>query len=106
MVCETDENRILAEFMLSTIVKFIQEYVTSHEQGNAEVSNNNNKNKLPHPHLLPLTNTVLLCTWPQLMLKAEKATIILHQFLPNGQLIFMNHKVIAQYKKQLEKLVT
>lgn len=42
MVCETDENRILAEFMLSTIVKFIQEYVTSHEQGNAEVSNNNN----------------------------------------------------------------
>ena len=40
MVCETDENRILAEFMLSTIAKFIQEYVTSHEQGNAEVSNN------------------------------------------------------------------
>ena len=41
MVCELDENRILAEFMLSTIMKFMQEHVTSHEQGNAEVSNSN-----------------------------------------------------------------
>ena len=40
------------------------------------------------------------------MLKPEKVTAILHQFLPNGQLIFMNHKVVAQYKKQLEKLLS
>ena len=38
MVCELDENRILAEFILSTIMKFMLEHVTSHEQGNAEVS--------------------------------------------------------------------
>lgn len=38
MVCELDENRILAEFMLGMIMKFMQEHVTSHEQGNAEVS--------------------------------------------------------------------
>lgn len=38
MLCESDENRILAEFMLSTIMRFFLEYVTSHEQGNAEVS--------------------------------------------------------------------
>ena len=38
MLCESDENRILAEFVLNTIMKFFLEYVTSHEQGNAEVS--------------------------------------------------------------------
>ncbi len=38
MLCESDENRILAEFMLNTIMKFFLEYVTLHEQGNAEVS--------------------------------------------------------------------
>ena len=49
---------------------------------------------------------VCVCVCLQLMLKPEKATAILHQFLPNGQLIFMNHKVVAQYKKQLEKLLS
>ena len=39
MVCESDENRILAEYMLNTIMKYLLEYVTLHEQGNAEVSN-------------------------------------------------------------------
>ena len=38
MLCESDENRILAEFVLNTIMKFFLEHVTSHEQGNAEVS--------------------------------------------------------------------
>ncbi len=42
----------------------------------------------------------------QIMLKAEKATAVLHLFLPNGQLQFMNHKVLAQNEKQLEKLIT
>jgi hypothetical protein len=41
MLCESDENRILAEFMLNTIMKFFLEYVTLHEQGNAEVSESN-----------------------------------------------------------------
>lgn len=39
------------------------------------------------------------------MLKAEKVTAVVHLFLPNGQLQFMNHKVIAQQEKQLEKLI-
>ena len=43
MVCESDENRILAEFMLNTIMKLFLEYVTSHEQGNAEVSKSSPK---------------------------------------------------------------
>ena len=42
----------------------------------------------------------------QIMLKAEKVTAILHQFLPNGQLLFLNHKVVMQYEKQLERLLT
>jgi len=37
-VCELDENRLLAESTLSTLIKLIQEHVTSHEQKNAEVS--------------------------------------------------------------------
>lgn len=39
------------------------------------------------------------------MLKAEKATAVLHLFLPNGQLQFLNHKIIAQNEKQLERLI-
>lgn len=54
MVCESDENRMLAEFLLSTIMKFIQEYVTSHEQGNAEVS------QLKYIVIIGLINKVIL----------------------------------------------
>lgn len=42
----------------------------------------------------------------QIMLKAEKVTAILHQFLPNGQLLFLNHRAIIQYEKRLEKLLS
>ena len=42
-----------------------------------------------------------VCT--QIMLKAEKTAAILHHFLPSGQLLFMNHKLVAQCERQLEK---
>ena len=74
MVCELDENRLLAEVVLSLLVRLIREHVTSLEQKNAEI-----------------------------LLKAEKTAAILHYFLPSGQLLFMNHKLIAQYEKELER---
>ena len=38
MVCELDENRLLAEMVLNIITRLIREYVTSLEQKNAEAS--------------------------------------------------------------------
>jgi len=38
LICEADENRLLAENMLHTITRLMTEYVTSFEQKNAEVS--------------------------------------------------------------------
>ena len=38
MVCELDENRLLAGMVLTNITRLIREHVTSHEQKNAEAS--------------------------------------------------------------------
>ena len=38
MVCEQDENRLLAEMVLAVISRLIREHVTSLEQKNAEAS--------------------------------------------------------------------
>ena len=90
-VCELDENRLLAEMILTIIVRLIREHVTSLEQKNAEVYTWKHHT---HTHTLSLS---------QILLKAEKTAAILHHFLPNGQLLFMNHKLIAQNERQLER---
>lgn len=74
MICELDENRLLAEIVMTTITRLIREHVTTGEQKNAEI-----------------------------LLKVDKAAAIVHHFLPCGQLLFMNHKLIAQYERQLER---
>jgi AP-5 complex subunit sigma-1 len=74
LVCELDENRLLAETVLALLTRLIREHVTSLEQKNAEI-----------------------------LLKCEKTGAILHHFLPSGQLLFMNHRLVAQYERQLEK---
>lgn len=76
LVCELDENYMQAEGILSIIAKLVVEHVTSHEQKNAE-----------------------------LMLKSEKIGAILNQFLPCGQIQFLNHKLQAQLERQLEKIL-
>ena len=38
LVCDSDENRLLAESTLSLLVRLIHEHITSHEQKHAEVS--------------------------------------------------------------------
>lgn len=48
----------------------------------------------------------LLMVYMQVMLKSEKITIILNQFLPCGQIQFLNHKLQAQLERQVEKIMT
>ena len=40
------------------------------------------------------------------MLKGEWLSAVLHLFLPNGQLVFMNHKLIKQLEKQLDSILS
>ena len=37
LICESDENRLLAESMLNTITRLMSDHVTALEQKNAEV---------------------------------------------------------------------
>lgn len=76
LICELDENTMQAEAVLSAITKLVVENITSHEQKNAE-----------------------------LMLKSEKIAVILNQFLPCGQIQFLNHKLQAQLERQVEKIM-
>ena len=120
MVCELDENRLLAEYVLSLITRLIREHVTLLEQKNAEVRKKQLSLSLLHTLSLPpslslsLTHTLSpslslppsLSNSLKILLKAEKTAAILHYFLPNGQLLFMNHKLISQYERQLERTLT
>lgn len=76
LLCEADENRLLAENVLGLIVKYIQDHVKSAEQPPAEV-----------------------------MLKPDRVTAVIHQFLPNGQLLFLNHRAVKQLEKELELIL-
>lgn len=40
------------------------------------------------------------------MLKSEKIAVILNQLLPSGQIQFLNHKLLAQLERQVEKIMT
>ncbi len=42
----------------------------------------------------------------QVLLKAERISTILQIVLPNGQLNFMNHKVIRQIEKQVDSILS
>lgn len=77
LICEVDENRIQAENVLSLIIKHIIEHV-----------------------IITIDQKVA-----EIMLKGEKVSAILHIFLPNGQILFMNHKLIRQLEKQLETVL-
>ena len=78
MICETDENRIQAENVLNLIIKYVIEHV----------------------------NITIDQKVAEIMLKGEKISSILHIFLPNGQILFMNHKLIRQFEKQLEVVLS
>ena len=72
LICDTNENRILAESVLKILIKYFQDYC----------------------RILGEPNNVLT--------KSDRVALIENQFLPNGKLLFMNHRVIRQFEKELE----
>ncbi|KAJ8317598.1 hypothetical protein KUTeg_005502 [Tegillarca granosa] len=63
LICEKTENRMLAENVLRTVIRFLQEH-------------------------LRLLNQPL-----EAALKSDKVALVLSRFLPDGNLLFMNHRV-------------
>ncbi|XP_062520963.1 AP-5 complex subunit sigma-1-like [Corticium candelabrum] len=75
-IMDPDENRMLAESVLSQLVKQIDTNVRKQDEAPSKV-----------------------------LLKVDRMGAIVHLFLPNGQLQFMNHRVIEQYQKELDILL-
>ena len=72
LVCGMNENRVLAENVLKLLIKYLQDYC----------------------RILGEPNVALT--------KPDRVALIEHQFLPKGKLLFMNHRVIRQFNKELE----
>lgn len=74
-VLHRDENRVLAESILKLLIRYFQEYLRVLNQP-AEAA-----------------------------LKADRVCLILHKILPDGALIFMNHRVVRAIERELEILM-
>jgi hypothetical protein len=73
---EPDENRVLAESVMNLIIRLVDVHVKKQDEAPA-----------------------------QILVKVDRIAAIAHVFLPNGQLQFMNHRVVEQYQKELEILL-
>ncbi len=72
LICDPSENRMLAENVLKLLIKYIQDYCR------------------------------VLSEPQNVLMKPDRVALIQNQFLPDGKLLFMNHRVIRQYEKELE----
>jgi hypothetical protein len=75
LILQKEENRILAENVLKLLIRYFQEYLRVLNQP-AEAA-----------------------------LKADRVCLILHKLLPDGALVFMNHRVIRAIERELEILM-
>lgn len=75
LILHTEENRVLAENVLKLLIRYFQDYLRVLNQP-AEAA-----------------------------LKADKVCLILHKLLPDGALIFMNHRVVRAIDRELEILM-
>ena len=71
-ICDENENRIVAETVIKLLIKYLQDYCRILGEPN---------NALTRP---------------------DRVALIENQFLPNGKLLFMNHRLIRQFEKELE----
>lgn len=71
-VCDVNENRLLAESVLKLLIKYLQDYCRA----------------VSEPNLV--------------LAKPDRVALIVDQFLPKGKLLFMNHRVVRQFEKELE----
>lgn len=72
LICDENENRVVAENVLKLLIKYLQDYCRILGEPN---------NALARP---------------------DRVALIENQFLPNGKLLFMNHRVIRQFEKELQ----
>ena len=73
VVCHKNENRMLAEKLLKLLIKSLQEY--------CRVFN--------HP--------------TEVVAKPDRVALVIDQYLPNGTLLFLTHRGIRQFEKELER---
>ncbi|XP_076449205.1 AP-5 complex subunit sigma-1-like [Babylonia areolata] len=75
LLCESCENRVLCGQVLKLIVRFLQEHVRV----------------LNHPS--------------EIVNRLERVSEVLERVLPDGNLLFMNHRVVRQIEKELETVM-
>ncbi|XP_031555267.1 AP-5 complex subunit sigma-1-like [Actinia tenebrosa] len=75
LICEKTENRVLAENVLTLLIRYLQDYCR------------------------------VIFQPTEAILKVDKLSVILFQFLPNGQLLFMNHRFVRQLEKEFEHIM-
>lgn len=72
LICEKTENRLLTETILKLLIRYLHEYLR------------------------------ILNQPTEASLKADKVGLVINKFLPEGNLLFMNNRVIRQLEKELE----
>ena len=72
LLCDAHENRVLAEHALKVLVKHLHEHCRVFHQP-ADVPG-----------------------------KVDRVALVLNQFLPGGQLLVMNHRLLRQFEKELD----
>ncbi|XP_057309450.1 AP-5 complex subunit sigma-1-like isoform X3 [Hydractinia symbiolongicarpus] len=77
MLMSVSENVTLAEHVLAMIVGYATNIFNMVEEG-----------------------------YNQLIAYPDKMVALLHVFLPSGQLIFMNHRLVKQFEKDLDKILS
>ncbi|XP_033633229.1 AP-5 complex subunit sigma-1-like [Asterias rubens] len=75
LICEKNENRLLAEGALKLLARYLQEHVQ------------------------------VLTQPAELLTKGDRVAVIVHQFLPSGRLLFMNHAVTKQIERDMDNLL-
>ena len=72
LLCDAHENRVLAEHVLKVLVRHLQEHCRVFYQ----------------PTDIPS--------------KVDRVALVVDQFLPGGQLLVMNHRLLRQFEKELD----
>ncbi|XP_046562782.1 AP-5 complex subunit sigma-1-like [Haliotis rubra] len=75
LVCDTTENRLLAESVLRLLIRYLQEHVR------------------------------VLTQPTDVGLRTDRVGLVLSRFLPQGSLLFMNNRVVRQFEKELDTLM-
>ncbi|KAK6174144.1 hypothetical protein SNE40_017475 [Patella caerulea] len=75
VVCEISENRLLAESVLRLLIRYLQEHVR------------------------------VLTQPSETGLRSERVGVVLNTFLPSGNLLFLNHRLIRQLEKEVDNQI-